>query len=51
MAAKTDTGPAHVSDNDMPAHEQGYGAFLRMFKWGAILSALVTAFVIYILVA
>lgn len=51
MAAQPDTGPAHASDNDMPAHERGYGAFLRMLKWGTIASVLVTAFVVYILVA
>ena len=51
MAVPSEPGAQRTSDNDMPAHERGYGAFLRMFKWGAVAATLVTAFVIYVLVA
>jgi len=35
--------------NDIKAQAADYSRFLAMFKWGAILSAILTAIVIYLL--
>jgi len=34
---------------DLKAHAKDYSRFIAMFKWGAILSAILTAIVIYLL--
>ena len=38
-----------ASGNDMKAHESTYNGFLGLLKWGIVASALVTAFVIYMI--
>lgn len=49
-AQQPETGSTTPPADDIRAHERGYGAFLRMLKRGTIAAALLTAFVIYILV-
>ncbi|HZF44089.1 MAG TPA: aa3-type cytochrome c oxidase subunit IV [Sphingomonadaceae bacterium] len=34
---------------DLKAHVKDYSRFVWMFKWGTIISAVVTAFVVYLL--
>lgn len=36
-------------DTNFPAHTRNYEGFLKLLKWGTILSALITAVVIYII--
>ncbi|HNN56472.1 MAG: aa3-type cytochrome c oxidase subunit IV [Novosphingobium sp.] len=38
-----------ASGNDMKAHQQTYSGFLGLVKWGTILTALVTVFVVYMI--
>jgi len=45
---------SHMADSsppqtDIKAQAKDYSRFIAMFKWGAILSALLTAIVIYLL--
>lgn len=40
-----------AENGDMPAHSGTYTSFLTLLKWGAIGSAAVTAFVIFLLVS
>ena len=35
--------------NDYPAHEQGYGLFTGLMKWGTIISLVVAAAVVLII--
>ena len=35
-----------ASGNDLKAAESTYGGFISLFKWGAVLSAIVTVVVI-----
>jgi hypothetical protein len=35
-----------ASGNDMKAAESTYGGFLTLFKWGAVITAIVTVVVI-----
>lgn len=37
------------SDNDMKSHVKGYEKFTALFKWGALVSFIVAAFVVYML--
>lgn len=37
--------------SDLKAHARDYSRFIAMFKWGAIISAVVTAIVVYALAA
>jgi hypothetical protein len=34
---------------DMKAHEQTYTGFIGLLKWGTVASAIVAAFVVYLL--
>jgi hypothetical protein len=34
---------------DMPAHEQAYGRFITLFKWGAVACFLVAMLVVLII--
>jgi hypothetical protein len=36
-----------ASGNDMKAHESTFAGFTGLVKWGSIVTALITAFVIY----
>ena len=36
-----------ATEMDYPAHERNYSGFLKLLKYGMILSAIVTAIVIY----
>ncbi len=36
-------------DKNFPAHARNYEGFLAMLKWGTILTAIVTAVVIYVI--
>lgn len=38
-----------ASGNNMKAAESTYAGFLTLFKWGAALTAVVTALVIYLI--
>jgi len=38
-----------ASGNDMKAANSTYGGFLVLFKWGAIISAILTAIVILLI--
>ena len=38
-----------ATEMDYPAHERNYSGFIKLFKWGAILSAVTGAIVIYII--
>lgn len=48
LAVERHAGPGEAN-NDQVAHEKGYNAFLRLLKIGTIVSAIVTAVVVYIL--
>ena len=39
-----------ASGNDMKAHEATYEGFLGLLKWGSVLTALVTVFVMIMIV-
>ncbi len=39
-----------ASGNDMKAHETTYEGFIGLLKWGSVLTALVTVFVMYMIV-
>jgi len=43
-------GPGEAN-NDQVAHERGYSAFLRLFKIGTVVAAILTAVVVYVLAA
>ena len=43
MAADADTG------NDVRAHEETYGFFTGLMKWGTIVSAIVAMIVVFII--
>ena len=36
-------------DKNFPAHVNNYEGFLALFKWGALVVAIITAFVIYVI--
>ncbi len=36
-------------DQNFPAHVSNYEGFLSLFKWGAVLTAIITAIVLYII--
>ncbi|HET9398360.1 MAG TPA: aa3-type cytochrome c oxidase subunit IV [Sphingomicrobium sp.] len=36
-----------ATEMDYPAHFRNYGGFLSLLKWGLILTAIITAIVIY----
>lgn len=38
-----------ASGNDMKAHEATFAGFTGLVKWGSIVTALVTAFVIFMI--
>ena len=38
-----------ATEMDYPAHFRNYGGFLNMLKYGVIISAIVTALVIYVI--
>ncbi|HVF37227.1 MAG TPA: aa3-type cytochrome c oxidase subunit IV [Sphingomicrobium sp.] len=38
-----------ATEMDYPAHNRNYDGFLKLLKWGSILSAITTAVVIYII--
>jgi len=38
-----------ATEMDYPAHERNYSGFLRLFKYGAIASAIIGLIVIYII--
>ena len=38
-----------ASGNDMKMHEGTYSGFIGMAKWGVIVGAVVTAFVVYMI--
>ena len=38
-----------ATEMDYPAHERNYSGFLKLFKYGAVLTAIVAAIVIYII--
>ena len=38
-----------AGDNDFKAHAKTYDGVMAMLKWGTILTAIVTAFVIFII--
>ncbi|QDP20405.1 aa3-type cytochrome c oxidase subunit IV [Sphingomonas xanthus] len=38
-----------ATEMDYPAHHRNYDGFLKLLKWGSILTAIVTAAVIYII--
>ena len=38
-----------ASGNDMKAHESTFAGFIGLVKWGSIVTALVTAFTIYMI--
>jgi hypothetical protein len=38
-----------AGNGDMKAHEQTYGGFLGLLKWGTIASILVVVLVVYLL--
>ena len=38
-----------ASGNDMKAATETYGGFITMVKWGSVLTAIVTAFVIFLI--
>jgi Bacterial aa3 type cytochrome c oxidase subunit IV len=38
-----------ASGNDMKSHDSTYSGFIGMVKWGSIVTALVTAFTIYMI--
>jgi hypothetical protein len=38
-----------ASDNDMRAHRETYDGVMSLLKWGTVLSAIVTAIVVFIL--
>lgn len=38
-----------ASGNDMKAHEATFVGFIGLVKWGSIVTALVTAFTIYMI--
>lgn len=38
-----------ASGNDMKAHSSTYEGFIGLIKWGSVLTAVVTAFVIYMI--
>lgn len=38
-----------ASGNNMNAHNSTYSSFLGLAKWGSIVTALVTVFVIYLI--
>ncbi|WP_324475596.1 MULTISPECIES: aa3-type cytochrome c oxidase subunit IV [unclassified Novosphingobium] len=42
-------GSRMASGNDMKMHESTYSGFTGLVKWGAIVTVLVTAFVIYMI--
>ena len=39
-----------ASGNDMKMHEGTYNGFIGLVKWGTVISALVTVFVVYMIV-
>lgn len=45
MAGEGDTGV------EMKAHESGYDLFVRIVKWGTIVSAIVAFFVVFVVIA
>ena len=38
-----------ATEMDYPAHTKNYSGFLTLLKWGTILAALATAFVVYVI--
>lgn len=38
-----------ASGNDMKAANESYAGFINLLKWGAILSALAAAFVVFLI--
>lgn len=38
-----------ATEMDYPAHERNYGGFLRLLKFGIVITAIVTAAVLYII--
>jgi hypothetical protein len=36
-----------ATEMDYPAHHRNYSGFLRLLKWGIIISAITTAIVLY----
>lgn len=38
-----------ATNGDLKAHEQTYSGFTALLKWGTILTAIVTAVVIYLI--
>lgn len=38
-----------ASGNDMKAHDSTYSSFLGLAKWGSIVTAVVAAFVVYLI--
>jgi hypothetical protein len=38
-----------VAEMDYPAHHKNYSGFIKMLKWGAIATAIITAFVLFVI--
>lgn len=45
----TDKGIRTAAGNDYPAHERNYSGFIKLFKWSAVITAIVTAIVLLII--
>ena len=44
-----DKGTKSATEMDYPAHHRNYDGFLRMLKYGSVITAVITAIVIYII--
>ena len=45
----SDKADPNATEMDYPAHERNYSAFIKLFKWGTLATAIVAAIVIAII--